>query len=49
MDYSVDQCMTGFTPGQIERMHRFIQGYRQPMNNVNYTFPYWDDQSNPPS
>ncbi len=38
MDYADDGCMTGFTPGQIERMHWFIENYRQA--GTNYTFPY---------
>lgn len=38
MDYSTDECLTGFTPGQIQRMHQFIENYRQP-SGLNLTFP----------
>ena len=28
MDYSDDNCVTEFTPGQIERMHSQVATYR---------------------
>ncbi|RCI15076.1 hypothetical protein L249_6819 [Ophiocordyceps polyrhachis-furcata BCC 54312] len=39
MDYSSDHCITEFTPGQIRRMHRMWDKFRNPLKRLDGLLP----------